>query len=142
EEALRQARGKAEKAGVTINFIQADLTKPIELGEPFPFVFDRGTYHICRQIDLPAFRTLISKVVARDGLYIVLAGNANERSLGEEGPPKVRAHDLCRELEGNDFDLLSLRETQFHGVKVENRTIEPLAWAAILKHRGVGPVRD
>ncbi len=141
EEALRQAREKAEKAGVKINFIQADITKMPDMGAPFPFVFDRGTYHICRQVDLKGFQETLSKVVAPYGLYVVLAGNANERDLGDEGPPKVRAHDLCRELEGDEFDLLTLKETQFHGVKIQNRTIEPMAWAAVLKRRGVNANR-
>lgn len=36
EEALRQARSKAEAAGVDIEFIQADVTALPDLGEPSP----------------------------------------------------------------------------------------------------------
>lgn len=135
EEALRQARSKAEAAGVDIEFIQADVTALPDLGGAFPFVFDRGTYHVVREINLAGFIETISKVVAPGGTYLVMAGNANERVHKEDGPPKVRAHELCRELEGESFDLLRLEETVFHKVKIDGRVFEPLAWVAVFRRR-------
>ena len=135
EEALRQARSKAEAAGVDIEFIQADVTALPDLGEAFPFVFDRGTYHVVRELNLAGFIETISKVVAPGGIYLVMTGNANERVHKEDGPPKVRAHELCRELEGESFDLLRMEETVFHKVQIDGRVFEPLAWVAVFRRR-------
>lgn len=78
EEALRQASSKAEAAGVDIEFIQADVTALPDLGDAFPFVFDRGTYHVVREINLAGFIETISKVVAPGGTYLVMATPTSE----------------------------------------------------------------
>jgi SAM-dependent methyltransferase len=138
EVALEQARTKAKEANVSVKFIQADITDPPYLGGPFPFVFDRGTYHIVRSINLTALQKTLSAVVEPDGLYLVLAGNANTAAPPDKGPPIVRAQDLCSELESDSFDLLQLKEANFHGVKIDGQELAPLAWFALLKRRKVG----
>jgi methyl halide transferase len=137
EVALDRARAKSKDADVSIKFIQADITSPPELGGPFPFVFDRGTYHIVRSVNLTAFQKTLAIAVQPDGLYFVLAGNANTDAPPDRGPPTVRAQDLCGELESDSFDLLQLKETNFHGVMIEGKEFAPLAWSALLKRRKV-----
>lgn len=133
--AINKAKEKAKETGCNVNFIQADVTALPDVGAPFPFVFDRGTYHVVRGINLEGLQSTLSQVVARGGYYLVLAGNANEDAPPEQGPPRVTAHDLCRELEGDAFDLVSLQESVFHGIRVEGREIKPVAWEAILRRR-------
>lgn len=135
EEALRHARKKAAEAGASIDFVQADVTALPDVGPPFPFVFDRGTYHIVRSIDLKGLQRTLSNLVEPGGHYLVLAGNANENAEPEKGPPRVTASELCAELEGENFDLVSLAETHFHGIKIEGKDYKPLAWKAVLRRR-------
>jgi SAM-dependent methyltransferase len=135
EVALDRARAKAKEANVSIKFIQADLTAPPDLGGPFPFVFDRGTYHIVRSVNLTAFQKTLESVVAPDGYYVVLAGNANVGVADDKGPPTVRAQELCSELEGDSFNLLQLQQAHFDGVIIDGREFSPLAWFALLQKR-------
>lgn len=135
EEAIKRAQMKAKELAVKVNFIQADATSLPDLGDPFPFVFDRGTYHVLRSMNLTGFQSMLAEMVAPGGFYLVLAGNPNEDAHPDKGPPRVSASDLCAELEGLAFDLLQLEESYFHGVRIEGEELEPLAWKAILRRR-------
>ncbi|HEY9784015.1 MAG TPA: class I SAM-dependent methyltransferase [Candidatus Obscuribacterales bacterium] len=134
--AVKRAREKADAAGVKINFLQADVTAlPAEVRGPFPFVFDRGTYHIVRSVNLAGMQDTLKRLVAPGGYFVVLAGNANEVAALEKGPPRVRASEMCAELEGDAFDLVRLKESHFHGVRIDGEEFSPLAWAAIFRRR-------
>lgn len=135
EEAISRAKSKAEKASVKVEFLKADVTALPDLGAPFSLVFDRGTYHIVRKINLAGYQSMLEKVIDLEGLLLVLAGNANEDLHPEKGPPRVSASELCAELEGSCFDLLRLNESNFHGVRIDGEEVEPLSWAALLKRR-------
>src|SRR5437660_920286 len=50
--ALDQARERARRAGVSVNFMLGDVFGPLVLGRTFPFVFDRGVYHHARKVAL------------------------------------------------------------------------------------------
>lgn len=133
--AIKMAREKAQKAGVSITFLQSDVTSFRYDGPAFPFVFDRGTYHVVRNVNLEGFQKTLCAVVEPGGFYLVLAGNANEEPLSEKGPPRVTAHELCKELEFGAFHLVSLEETHFDRVKIEGVDFSPLAWKAVLRRR-------
>jgi 2-polyprenyl-3-methyl-5-hydroxy-6-metoxy-1,4-benzoquinol methylase len=133
--ALERAREKAREAKVTVNFIQADVTALPDLGGPFPFVFDRGTYHVVRTVNLSGFQKMLAKVVEPLGIYLILAGNANTLAPTDVGPPVVRASELCSELESDCFDVLELKQTHFNGVMIGGKEFSPMAWAAILQRR-------
>ena len=131
--AIEQAIARARAAGVIARLMLGDALNPPELGAPFAFVFDRGVYHVLRQIDLPAFLRTLERTVAPGGLYLTLTGNANEQSTGQ-GPPRVQAQDICQEL-GTLFDVVQLREFRFAGVTIEGHLLEPLAWSALLRRK-------
>jgi len=131
--ALESARAKAAQAGVKINFIEADVTAMPDLGAPFSFVFDRGTYHIVRKINLAGFQKMLAHVVEPAGFYLVLAGNANTLDAPDKGPPVVRACELSSEIEHNSFDLIELKQSVFHGVRIEGEEFTPLAWSAFFQ---------
>lgn len=133
--ALERAREKAAQANVKVNFIAADVTAMPDLGEPFPFVFDRGTYHVVRKINLSGFQNTLAQMVAPSGFYLVLAGNANTLAPPDQGPPTVRAGEIVNEIESDKFDLIELKQSVFHGVKVEGRELTPLAWLALFQRR-------
>lgn len=131
--AIEQARAKAAKAGVAIDFRQADLLNLPDVGPPFPFVFDRGVYHHLRSVDLPGFLGVLSRVVQAGGFYLTLAGNANDSNAGK-GPPCVQAHELCLELSPL-FDLVQLREFNFAGIVNDGKPLEHLGWSALLRRK-------
>ena len=63
-----------------------------------------------------------------------LTGNANDPVTADHGPPRVRAQELCAELEGL-FSLVQLREFIFTGAPHEGTSFRPLAWSALLRRR-------
>lgn len=135
ELAINQARERAKEAGVSIKFLQNDVTDLPDLGAPFPLIFDRGTYHIVRDINLKGFQNTLERNCAAGGYYFVLAGSTNEPDPADHGPPRVAPQDLCAELEFDCFDLVSLEETHFHGVRINERTFTPMAWKALFRRR-------
>ncbi len=131
--AIDEGRAKLRTAGATASLLLGDALNPPELGKPFDFVFDRGVYHVLRQVDLPAFLRTLERTVAPGGLYLTLTGNANEQSPGH-GPPRVHAQEICQEL-GTLFDVVQLREFRFFGVVIDGQMIEPLAWSCLLRRK-------
>ena len=133
-QAIAQARRRADEAGVRIRFVEADFFEMPDPGPPFPFVFDRGLYHVLRSVNVERFRDILGALTEPGGLYLALAGNANEHDPPEGGPPRVHAHEICLEL-GPLFELVQLREFRFDGVRVQGREIRPLAWSALLRRK-------
>ncbi|NQU21513.1 MAG: class I SAM-dependent methyltransferase [Candidatus Nealsonbacteria bacterium] len=137
--AAEQARAKAAAAGVDVTFLAADLLElPDLLTEqgvaPFPFVFDRGVYHTVRRSDVSGFVETLSRVTDSGGIYLTLAGNANEVRPGEEGPPRVSAKEICHEL-CPPMELIQLREIRFYGTIVDGKRECPLAWSALFRRK-------
>lgn len=132
--ALEKARTKAAEACVNVKFLQGDALALPNLGEPFPFVFDRGVYHHLREVNLQAFLATLAHVVAPGGYYLTLAGNANDPAPAELGPPRVQAHEICQELEPQ-FELVQLREFRFDGVAIPGRSDAPLAWSVLVRRK-------
>jgi SAM-dependent methyltransferase len=131
--ASEQARAKAHRARVTVDFRQADVLDPPDLGPAFPFVFDRGVYHHLRNVDLCGFLSVLSRYSQPGGLYLTLAGNANDPKT-EKGPPVVRADELCLELSPL-FVLVQLREFTFDGATIDGQPAAPLAWSGLLRRK-------
>ncbi len=132
--AIEQARAKAAEAGVDVTLEVADLLDLPDLGAPFPFVFDRGVYHTVRRDNEKGFVEMLSRVTAPGGIYLTLAGNANEVRPGEEGPPRVSAEEICREL-CPPMELIQLREIHFYGTIVDGKRERPLAWSALFRRK-------
>lgn len=133
--AIEQAQARARQAGVSVRFQVGDVLNLPDLGPAFPFVFDRGVYHHLRSVDLKRFLEVLVRVTQPSGLYLTLAGNANDPSTPpDQGPPTVRAEEICTEL-SLGFELVQLREFYFDGVKVDGRLIRPLAWSALLRRK-------
>ncbi|MFN8553629.1 MAG: class I SAM-dependent methyltransferase [Candidatus Obscuribacterales bacterium] len=133
--AIERARQKSEAVGVNVRFIEADATNLGDIGQPFPFVFDRGTYHVIRKVNLAGFQKMLESAVAKGGYYLVLAGNANTLAPPEQGPPIVRGSEIVSEIEAANFDLIELRQTVFHGIRVNGMEIVPLAWCGLFQRR-------
>jgi SAM-dependent methyltransferase len=131
--AIEQARERAREAGASVDFYQADMFHLPDWKERFQFVFDRGVYHVLRRENVEAFSDALVGLVDDGGLYLVLAGNANEVDPPEGGPPRVTASELCGELEPA-FELIALREFRFEAI-IDGEPISPLAWSALWRRK-------
>lgn len=119
--AIQRGQELARERGVEVNWLCGDVCE-LDLGEPFPFVFDRGCFHCCRRERMPILPAL-ERATRPGSEMLVLTGNANEQR--EHGPPQLTEAELREELSGL-FSVDSLREFYFEdpgGVQ------GPLGWS-------------
>lgn len=133
ELAIVQAHSRTRDAIGDVTFLTADLVEMPGVGAPFPFVFDRGFYHVVRKENLDSFLRFISEVTEPGSLWLTLAGNANDQQPREKGPPQVRAAEICEELEPL-FAVVQMREFHFE-TKTDDESTRPLAWSVLLRRR-------
>lgn len=131
--AIDLARENARQAGVNVRFHAADFRHLPDRGEPFPFVLDCGFYHCVRREMLGELLAFLESVTKPGSLWLTLTGNANDPQPGAKGPPRLRASELCAELESL-FAVVELRETRFEAVE-PHAECHPLAWSGLLRRR-------
>jgi SAM-dependent methyltransferase len=126
-------RARARAAGEPrARFVVADVLTPLDLGEPFPFFFDRGCYHVVRRDDVAAYLRTLGRITTADAVGLVLAGNAREKH--EPGPPVVSEEELRAEL-GRVFSIAWLREIRFDAAP--GIPVRFLGWSCLVrKHAG------
>lgn len=134
--AVTQARDRATHAKVDVRWYVGDILAPPDLGDPFPFVFDRGVYHVVRNVDIEAFRETLKRYSAPGGLYLTLAGNANDPDRNLGGPPRIQVDEMYSDLSPL-FELIELREMQFDPVVYQDTTIQPLGWTALWRRKSL-----
>ena len=132
-QAIELAREKARRLGLDIAFRPGDFRSLENPAEPFPFVFDSGLYHCVRRDLLQDWLAFLGRVTKPGSRWLTIAGNASDPQPGDKGPPRVRASELCAELEPL-FDLVELRESRFEEADPVNGW-HPLAWSALLRRR-------
>ncbi|MEE8452158.1 MAG: class I SAM-dependent methyltransferase [Thermoguttaceae bacterium] len=121
--ALGIAQAKAEKAGVSVRWVLADVLALPEL-EPFELIFDRGCYHNVRYVDAPGFVESTGTLSRPGTLFLLL-------SLNRDGPPGVREHHM-REDYSSLFDFQWLRES---GLVVGQEASRRSSWSALLRRK-------
>jgi len=128
--AVQKAKEKASQAGVECDFRLIDFIREKVEGGPFGFVFDRGCFHSFRSEDeRKKFALNVSAHLETDGLWLTIAGNADEKRPGG-GPPQLTAIDIVLAAEPF-FIILSLTTTQFGS----NRSNPPRAWRCLMQKR-------
>jgi len=108
--AVKRAEERAHAAGVTANFLVADVLHLPDLGQPFAFFFDRGCYHAVRRDAPGQYAPAVARQLAAGGRGLILAGNALEPH--DPGPPVVTEEQIREEL-GMAFEILDLHEFRF-----------------------------
>jgi len=104
--ALAKAQEKADRAGVKVRWLLADVLAPPEL-EPFDFLFDSGCYHGVRRGNAAGYVKTANSLAKAGALMLILAGNANEPR--HYGPPRVEETDLVGDFAAT-WDIVNLRE--------------------------------
>jgi methyl halide transferase len=128
--ALEQAREKGADAGVSVDWIEADVQNFGAGLQPFDFVFDRGCYHCCRRVDLPEYLATLKNVTRPGTRYLSLCGNANEQSEGQ-GPPRVTEEEIRTEL-GGLFEIDHVRAFHFED---PGGVLGPLGWSVLMSRK-------
>ena len=130
EIAIEKAKEKASQAGVECDFMPVDFLKNKIESAPFGFVFDRGCFHsFGSENDRRRFARNVAAHLAEGGLWLTLAGNADEHREGP-GPPQPSAADIVLAVEPY-FEILSLTSTHFGS----NRPNPPRAWGCLTQKR-------
>ncbi len=128
--AIEAARRRARDKHVDCRFLVASAIEPPDLGAPFDFVFDRGCFHVVRELDERAVVNHLKRWLAPDGRLLVLTGNANEEN--HEGPPRLTEDEVRAAFEIT-FDIVQLRAFRFDAEL--DSGFRPLAWSILMRHR-------
>lgn len=130
EIAIQKAIEEASKANVKCTFLVMDFfTNKIE-GAPFGFAFDRGCFHALKSDDeRKSFAENVAAHLEKDGLWLSIAGNADEKRDGP-GPPQRTARDIVNSVEPC-FEILSLVSSHFGS----NHPKPPRAWVCLMRKR-------
>jgi methyl halide transferase len=131
--ALGQARAQADRAGVSIRWLLADVTAPPEL-EPFDVVFDRGCYHGVRRDNAHGYVQSLRRLTRPGSRILILAGNANEQR--QSGPPRVSEQELRGDF-SEHFRFVRLEETRFDSAGGDREGA--LAWFILLERKDDQP---
>ena len=115
------AQQRAEKAGVKVRWMLADVLNPPQL-KPFDFIFDRGCYHNVRYVDAKGFVNSV-KELSRPGTQIHIL------SLNRKGPPGI-LEETIRGDWSKPFEFEWLKESKMHLGKGGRRTSG--SWNALL----------
>lgn len=130
EIAIQKAKEKASKANVQCTFAVLDILTSRVAGAPFGFAFDRGCFHSLNSDREPkSFAEKVSFHLEKDGQWLSLLGNADERRDGP-GPPQRSARDIVHAVEPY-FEILSLISGYFGS----NRPNPPRAWVCLMRKR-------
>jgi len=122
--ALAIAETKAEKAGVEVKWLLADVLNLPPL-EPFDLLFDRGCYHNVRYVDAEAFLGSVRRISRPGTLLFIL-------SLKRDGPPGVRERHLRKDF-AESFEFVFNRESDITtGAKAQHRRA---SWSTLLRRR-------
>jgi len=123
--ALGIAEAKAEKAGVKVRWLLADVLAPPDL-EPFELIFDRGCYHNVRYVDAAGFVDAMRRL-SRPGTRCLIL------SLNRNGPPGVREEHMRGDF-SELFDFEWLRESDIHTGRDGNT--RRASWSLMLRKKG------
>jgi len=130
EIAIEKAREKASKNDVKCTFLVVDFIRNRIEGAPFGFVFDRGCFHtFTSDKERKRFAKKVATNLEKDGLWLSVIGNADERRQGP-GPPQRTAIDIVAAVESY-FEILSLTSSHFGS----NRQNPPRCWVCLMQKR-------
>ncbi|MEG6521952.1 class I SAM-dependent methyltransferase [Desulfotomaculum sp. 1211_IL3151] len=132
EIAIQKAVEEASNNNVTCTFLVNDILLNKIEGSPFGLAFDRGCFHSYNSDE--ERRIFAEKVAAhleKDGLWLSLVGNADERR-DVPGPPQRSARDIVNSVEPY-FEILSLVSSHFES----NHPSPPRAWVCLMRKRPI-----
>jgi SAM-dependent methyltransferase len=134
----RSGKGGAEEAaGGSVTWLCDDVFElhTRRLAEqPFSLVFDLQCFHAVRGAAPGAearFAAMVAALLEEGGIYVVLAGNADEPATGL-GPPVLTRDELVAPFEAAGLMLLRIDASRFDRTAAYGER-PPLAWCAVFQ---------
>jgi SAM-dependent methyltransferase len=128
--ALEFTQQRAEKAGVSVTPVEADITQ-WEPPAQFDLVVDHGLLHNMDPVRFPAYRECVLKALAPDGEFVLLHWHPRFKNQadGEMGPTRVDRKDLksffAPELQERWF---AREELEYQPGRVGGGTVQAVYW--------------
>ena len=128
--AIRKAKEKARKKGISATFHKRNFLKETVKERPFDFLFDRGCFH---SFDDSEDRTRFAENAAfhlkEKGLWFCIAGSSDDEREGK-GPPRRSATEIVTAVE-------PFFEIQFiaAGLMDSDSKPAPKAWICLMQRR-------
>lgn len=128
--AIARAKEKVAAAEVDCQLFAADILTDEVPGAPYPFVYDRGVFHVFDSAeDRSRFAARIAKLLAPAGLWHSLVGSTDGPPR-DSGPPRRSAFEITQAVEPH-FEILELNSTVFH----PDRANPARAWILVARRR-------
>jgi SAM-dependent methyltransferase len=124
--ALAQAKLKADRAGVSVRWVLADVLNPPSL-EPFDFLYDRGCYHVVRDQNLAAYLETIRRLSQPGSQFLLVSARREEQAAA--GSPGVTEEELR-------YDFLPMFDVEWlRAIRLESKEpgSGPPGWCALLR---------
>ena len=125
EYAIEKARSLTDK----VHFIVDDILNSQLKKNEFDYVFDRGCFHVLSIDDRDKYVMTIKNILKDNGILFLKC--FSDKEPHEEGPYRF-SQDKIKEIFGNDFEILSIKETVYQG------TLDPLPKALFVVMRKKG----
>ncbi len=108
--AIKKAKEKAKKRGITVNFLVFDALKLQLLQNKFDTVIDCGLFHVFSDEERPVFAASLSSVLYPGGKYLMLC--FSEHEPGSHGPRRVTQAEI-RYTFSKGWKINYVREAEF-----------------------------
>jgi SAM-dependent methyltransferase len=125
EYAIQKARSLTDK----VHFIVDDILNSQLKKNEFDYIFDRGCFHVLSIDDRDKYVMTIKNILKDNGILFLKC--FSDKEPHEEGPYRF-SQDKIKEIFGNDFEILSIKETVYQG------TLDPLPIALFVVMRKKG----
>jgi SAM-dependent methyltransferase len=118
---------KARKISDRVNFIVDDILDSKFKENEFEYVFDRGCFHVLPINDRSRYVSKVKNILKKNGILFLKCFSDKELVI-DQGPYRF-SPDKIKEIFGNDFEILSIKETVYQG------TLNPLPKALFIVMR-------
>ncbi|HWR26394.1 MAG TPA: methyltransferase domain-containing protein [candidate division Zixibacteria bacterium] len=108
--AIKKAKEKAKKRGITVNFLVFDALKLQPLQTKFNTVIDCGLFHVFTDEERPIFATSLSSALYPGGKYLMLC--FSEHEPGSYGPRRVTQAEIQAAF-SKGWKINYIREAEF-----------------------------
>jgi len=108
--AIKKAKEKARKRGITVNFLVSDALKLPSLRTKFDTIIDCGLFHVLSDEERPIFAASLISVLLPGGKYFMLC--FSEHEPGSFGPRRVTQAEI-RAAFSKGWKINYIREAEF-----------------------------
>ena len=128
EHAIENARILSDK----VHFIVDDILNSQLKKNEFDYIFDRGCFHVISIDDRNRYVMTIKNILKNNGILFLKC--FSDKEPHEEGPQRF-SRDKIKKIFGNDFEILSIKETVYQG------TLDPFPKALfVVMRKKVKPI--